>query len=409
MQCSSGVGLNQIVEGDLEQVSVDPNTGVSTWRQFRDPRTVTRPTQTFTFGRGDFETELSISGPSNVLSKRFTVRQRLINFARQTPPSSNVGDFNPQSIRTRPVFFCTGTTSSPTCTYNPVTLTVPLNETSTGGWSQPQSFEMHFDWTAAPDAGVDVETFLIYGGVTEIAVGDSSFARTNDNAPLSLSYTMATPPLRCDRNGAQQGSEGCVFPEAAAVYVLSRANTRVREAAEHIFEAQNGPLESPGRFQVGEGSRALPDSSVTGSRALQRANRRVATFNRARTCEGDTSLYATRLPLNRSQSCTAGTGSCQCDEYPFATTWSGGYLDPSRTSAKEINGTQNASSGGGLSPFFNKERVLDFTRYPERRSIPFHLRSNKCRRNERKGGDCLPCNFSGVPPATKARATPSGS
>lgn len=360
VQCLSGVGTNQIVQADLEQVSVDPNTSVSTWRLIRDPRTVTRPTSTFSFGRGDFETELSISGPSNVLSKRFTVRQRLVNFEREIQHPSNTGDFNQQSIRTRPVFSCTGTTSSPTCTYDPVTLTVPLN----GGWSQPQSFEMRFNWTAVADAVIDFETFQIFGGIAEIAVGDSSFARPNDNPPFSLWSAMVMSPLRCDRNGAQQSTRGCVFPEAAAVYVQRRADFRVREAAEHIFEAQTGPVDAPGLFRLREGTRALPDSAVTGSRALQRASEEVAEFNRASTCRNANSLYNTRLPLNRSQSCAAGAPNCQCDEYPFASTWSGGYFRPSNTSAKLINGSHNASSGGGLPAFLRKERVIDFTRYP---------------------------------------------
>jgi hypothetical protein len=361
VQCLSGLGTNQVVQADLELVSTNPNTGVNNWRFVTDPRTVTRPTSTFTFGRGDFQTELSISGPSNVLTKRFTVRQRLVNFERETQNSSNTGDFNPTSMRTRPVFSCGGATSSAaTCTYDPVVLSVPLN----GGWSQPQSFEMRFNWTAAPDSVVDFETFQLYGGTTEIAVGSSSFDRPNNNPPFSLFAGMVMSPLRCDRNGAQQSTRGCVFPEAAAVYVQRRSDTRILEAAAHIFEAQTGPIDAPGRFRLREGTRALPDSAVTGSRALQRARDDVAQFNRARTCGASDSLYNTRLPLNRSQSCAAGAPNCQCDEYPFASTWSGGYFRPSNTSAKLINGSHNQSSGGGLPAFLRKERVIDFTRYP---------------------------------------------
>ncbi len=64
--------------------------------------------------------------------------------------------------------------------------------------------------------------------------------------------------------------------------------------------------------------------------------------------------------------CATGAQVCSCDEYPFASTRNGGYFDPDRTSAKNINNDQNNSGGAGnLTNFYRVQRVLDFTQYPD--------------------------------------------
>jgi len=155
------------------------------------------------------------------------------------------------------------------------------------------------------------------------------------------------------------------------VYVLSKAaGSDVQEAAEHIFAAQNDPdpaKRSPGKWLLKPGTRAVADESVRADKALQRAKSEVVQEeNRKRSCSLATSLYNTRLPLNQSASCAAGKQRCSCDEYPFASTWSGGNFDPERTSAKLINYVHNGNAGSGrLTSFFTKQRVLDFTQYPD--------------------------------------------
>lgn len=376
VQCVSGVSTSQAIAADFELVSTNQNTGVNNWRLVRNPRSVGGGlVSTFQLGLGDLHTELSISGSSGTRSKRVTVRQRFVNLVRTEIDSRyNTGDFVQQSVRTRPLFRCVGTRSASNCSFTAPILNVPLN----GGWSQPVGFDVTFDW-AAGSGEWDLETFDLYGSEFHLAVGDAAFERFNQNPPYSLHASVYLEQIRCDRNIAHNGSEGCVFPRAAAVMVLNRTDASVREAAEHILEAQNGPRQSPGRFVMLQGSRALADSSTS---ALHRAkDTRFANLNRSRACQADDSLHKTRLPLFQSASCAARLQPCSCDEYPFAATWEGGFMQPEQTSAKEISHAQNMSAGSGrITSFFRKERVLDLTRYPT--SGPFDLSTIV-----REGGD----------------------
>jgi hypothetical protein len=175
--------------------------------------------------------------------------------------------------------------------------------------------------------------------------------------------------VRCDSNEAKAKTEGCVLPKAAPVYVLvSAAGSLVEEAAVDVREAQNGPLNAPGKFLLAPGTRAVADNSVIANgNALQRAkSRKIGDFNRRASVSLDNSLYNTRLPLNQSVSCAAGLQDCEKDEYPFASTWNGGAFNRNRTSVKNINASHNRNAGSGnLTAFYTRERVLDFTFYPD--------------------------------------------
>ena len=105
---------------------------------------------------------------------------------------------------------------------------------------------------------------------------------------------------------------------------------------------------------------------MKGSQALSRAkSQTIADENREASCQRTTSLYNSRLPLNQSFKCILNLQVCSCDEYPFASTWNGGSIDPARTSLKRISATHNSESGRPLAKdFYLKERLLDFTIYP---------------------------------------------
>jgi hypothetical protein len=71
------------------------------------------------------------------------------------------------------------------------------------------------------------------------------------------------------------------------------------------------------------------------------------------------------------------TSGCECDEYPFNSTWNGAFSDrdttPRTSSARYINGLQNGKAGTRLQQFYQAERVLDFTIDP---GIPY-IRDNQ--------------------------------
>ena len=315
----------------------------------------------FTVGRANIETQLSISGPSTALSKTFRARHRLLNYQRIDQGSLNTGPFNPASIKATPVFGCSQGSGSATCKYaTPTPVTIPTN----GEWSNFSSVDVQFDWVKDADQLLDIQEFSLFSFLYNYAIEGSDMERPNGNGMFGFSSGMGfLYPLRCDRGVAHLNTKGCVFPAAAAVYVLSRKDDTVKEAAEHILEAQTGPLQSPGKFLRRPGTRAMADQSVMGGAALQRAKlEKVKDGNNYAACKRSvsTSLISQR-PANSSATCSPEQAGCDCDEYPFAATWSGAKVQPEKTSVKWINFSQNRRAGSQLGIFYRQQRVLDFT------------------------------------------------
>jgi len=365
VECRASKAIGVLIEADFELISSNPETGQRTWALITDSKAVKGIVSTFQIGVGDLETELSVSGPSNRLSKTFQIRQRLVNFRRAQRDASDSGPFTPTSITIKPEFGCdVGSNASITCTYAPPMIEVPVGSEN---WSAVAKFDMQFSWLQGGNDAFDLEFFHVSPKQTHYVVTGADFVRTQNNAAFGLDTGMvALSTLRCDRLVAQLNSSGCVFSDAAAVYVLSRSDGTVKEAAEHIFEAQNGPRKSPGKFLLKPGTRAIADDSVLSSGALQRLKDTKAadTLNRNASCKSAAALIKVR-PAYSSSTCSPNQPDCDCDEYPFASTWNGGYFDPDRTSVKWINAVQNKKAGGGAlsSGFYLKERVLDLSTY----------------------------------------------
>ena len=76
-----------------------------------------------------------------------------------------------------------------------------------------------------------------------------------------------------------------------------------------------------------------------------------------------------RRRMTESSIRPGGTNSnapgCECDEYPFNSTWQGAAFAPNTTSVKWINGKQNQNAGREkLSNWYRTERLLDLANYP---------------------------------------------
>lgn len=157
-----------------------------------------------------------------------------------------------------------------------------------------------------------------------------------------------------------------MFPDAAAVFVVDSAT--FPEAAAHVKQAMAGnspgmSSPAPGGFALLAGTRAV-GVDAAGSVAIQRANKVERDANYKASCGTDTSLIATRTPVNTSASCKGSkfgnvVEGCSCDEYPFASTRSGGGFYGHATSVKYIQKAQNTSEGSQLSVFYEAERVVN--------------------------------------------------
>jgi len=182
----------------------------------------------------------------------------------------------------------------------------------------------------------------------------------------SLDQGEATmPALRCDKNMAKTGSLGCVFSQAAAVYVADR--TAIPELAEHIQLALNGQntgmaAPAPGLYSPMAGMRAVVQEGAIGLNYVNTDEEKNA--NRGAACgNGKNGSPIIKSRPSASPSCAGSVygqvlAGCSCDEYPFASTYEGAAEHPYESSARYINSSQNSEQGSQMSSMLIKERVL---------------------------------------------------
>lgn len=311
------------------------------------------------------EAQIALYGASNVLSKNYKIRMRGLGFTRD--PDYRGPSTSSEGIEVRFRLTCSGQNSASTCTYPQSKFSV----STSGQWTDaPADIAVAFNWPA-PEAGQnDLETFSLNTDRLYFHA-KGSVDRGDDNGSANyFGLDNSAVQVRCDRNVAEQGTEGCVLPLAAPVYVLRTSDPAVSEAAEHIREAQaNG---SPGKFLMKAGTRAVADAMVSSAgTALQRLKNAddltPGSPNRTAAClrSNANSLINIR-PSQYSNSCMPTTPGgtpqpgCQCDEYPFNASYQGAAYLPDVTSVKWINGVQNNNAGGvTFKNWYNRERVLD--------------------------------------------------
>ncbi|GAA3031445.1 NucA/NucB deoxyribonuclease domain-containing protein [Streptomyces glomeratus] len=116
---------------------------------------------------------------------------------------------------------------------------------------------------------------------------------------------------------------GCVFPGYAPVFSLSRSDSKVKESAKHILDAQRAITGHPGA--------STPLHRITDEKTIDKHRRAMC--------------GRTHAPSGKD-----------CDEYPFAATKEGG--NPRRGSIRVISASDNRSAGARLGGFYKSQRVL---------------------------------------------------
>jgi hypothetical protein len=131
------------------------------------------------------------------------------------------------------------------------------------------------------------------------------------------------------RNGRQRvKNPGCVFPGYAPTFSLSRTDSKVKESARHIADAQKAITGHPGA--------STPLHRITDEKTIDK--HRTAMCGRIHAPQGK-----------------------DCDEYPFAATKEGG--NPRRGSIRVISASDNRTAGARLGGFYKSQRVLNGDAY----------------------------------------------
>jgi hypothetical protein len=386
-QCYTVVSTPQTITVDLMRLQ-----GSTNWTRYIKNTPKIDEVRTFTWGDITLETQVRVYGAPSKLEKTYDMRMRVTKVdtrgtKRDIPPGTSGVDG--WSVRLSPAWSCSvdgieAGVSAQTCRGLPVDkadslspstpITLALRASTTfSAWS---SVSIPVKWAFdASKGGRNIETFTVRPlNPLYTVLGSDRQSNTPADFNVGLdSYEaqLITPRLRCDVGVVHPPEQGCVYPDAAAVWVHLRRDAP--EAADHIKQAQNAdprgaPQGSPGVFILKSGTRALWAGSDYISRksspkgyplerigddAVKRANRRQA-------CGPQADAYHNKRPYWGSDTCAApGISGCSCDEYPFAASKTAAPYDrEAYTSVKGINAPENYRSGALMLGFFRQERVL---------------------------------------------------
>lgn len=311
-----------------------------------------------TSGTVRFASKFSVYGPPNVLQKRVSLTLRAIDFT--LAPQSSADRMEP--VQVMPIFSCGPAKDlfgePPACSLvlgKPIVVRLDGREAS-------GDFVIDFNWAQPPTQRKDVVTFFLRFDTFAYSVGGAVFDVASGEAQVFDSGLDGAGILvRCDRGVAKAGTKGCVFPQAAAVFSVSGVAEKGAEAVSHMEAAiEHG---APGRFRMRPGFRTIADEESTGQSAALRRTQIAAMrdANRYASCANVGTSIISRHP-QRSASCPNGRADpCDCDEYPFASTYQGAFQNRETTSARFISPTDNRAVGSALAEFYTRQRVIDMS------------------------------------------------
>jgi hypothetical protein len=344
VSCQMAQSIGNEIDVDLLKKDGNETYQVITNPSAATPAGYTRLTKSFS-DTAWVEVQLSVYGPSNGLSKRVSVKARLRNVVRASDYPANAPAVT--SVTVRPVIACVG--NVPCADMVAGEMSLPIN----GDWGP--SVKVNANLSVDPQSKRSEVRFYLKG-MDYKALGNAYGLAGNPSVNRGWSLNMPTSPtLTCDSGLTWGATAGCVFEEAAAVWVPGADVSVIRT---HIRQAMNGVSNNQGRYEGKDGSRALPDGASLG-RLLQRT--RVISeikANRAETRRQCRDAKPLVCETNDPDDAVLA-GSCDCDEYPFASTRQGGGMSKDTLSVSSLNAKQNQLAGSQLGSFYRKQRIKD--------------------------------------------------
>lgn len=296
-------------------------------------------------GNGRIVAKLSLHGPSNVLQKQALLELGIAQFISDpNVPSS----FAPaaRSLRLQALIRvcaseCSTTRSAP--------VTLPLG----GGSVRVETA------VPLPDPGAGQQHTVT------VSIDKVLYALQGNDLNESFRFfdpVLGTlPPLTCDNGLARARTKGCVFEDAAAVFVLDNG---VPYSRDHVLQAirrldmLNLGLYEPMPDHRASASPAAAGRALVRTRDLARikANRNAS----AQACPTPAEVRAAcELPADDPDA-IVDQGPCDCDEYAFASTRQGAFgREPAEFSVKRIPAADNRRAGAALGAFYTRQRIKD--------------------------------------------------
>ncbi|RAY15406.1 hypothetical protein DPM19_11985 [Actinomadura craniellae] len=234
-------------------------------------------------------------------------------------------------------------------------------------WSQELSPE---DQTPT---GEGQENVVMVGFTPQVTLFSPAIAKNKRQTPT----TSADPPFigvqsfnaygRFDSAQYLSTHRGAIFRGVVPHLSYDPTKPRVKELAEHIAEACDLDRVNNTFPPYTGGDKFIPGCDI--NNLLHRLTPAKGGKNTERY---DANSNAKDRNCNAGTPSTPSTGSKDCDEFPFASTYEGaaaserpasefyGGVEPNQFSIKRINSTQNQNGGRDLNTWYNNDRILDW-------------------------------------------------
>lgn len=168
------------------------------------------------------------------------------------------------------------------------------------------------------------------------------------SAMIDILGGRRTPVVRCDN---LKSPAGCVMKGMDAYFNVNYNRKKSREWAVHVWQAQ---INKADHWGMQPGTRDSSGKVYNNGKPLSYlTDRSDARRNHDKTCPKPTAKERKKIAEGKS-----------CDEYPFASTYQGGYfVGAARTSKRYIKKGHNSSGGGLTVNFYKKNRMRDGERF----------------------------------------------
>lgn len=221
--------------------------------------------------------------------------------------------------------------------------------TLTSGGANTQTIAIPMNWDNAAGkivySNIDVKLLYTTDGSAPIETEDGS------GDTYKLDTRFGNWSLRCDIDQLRATWKGCVFPMAAPVWnpVKDVSTQYARGHIAHVFATMP---EIRGRFKLATGQRSQAAAGGQFEPLIRTSQERIRE-NRAAAVSRCSATVQPPAPY-----CAAGM-TCDCDEYPPASSEEGGYGRPyTDYSVRKILSSDNQKAGSQMGAMYAKERVL---------------------------------------------------
>ncbi|MFE4415882.1 NucA/NucB deoxyribonuclease domain-containing protein [Streptomyces sp. NPDC056821] len=229
------------------------------------------------------------------------------------------------------------------------------DSTVVAGWEgRFTEYSIHSDETLADPSRIDKVSYCKF---------ETHYKVDSPKGSTPWSDVSPTGGMRFDSaryltNPNFDNTKGAIFNWVTPAFSYDRADTSVKEVAEHVYVA----LYAPQLTYPQKADKDIPGNIWYGEWQPLHRNVRSGAYGTF-SPDSDAISAANEGAKNRACSGLTRPEGYQCDEFPFASVKEGAGVGDGNFSVRMVPGTVNGSAGGKLAAWYNADRILDGDAY----------------------------------------------